>query len=383
MTQPPLPPQVPPPEPLDESERALARALRNLPVGAPPPELDARILGAARRAVHMAPPRKRNNQRWILGIGTAASALLAIGLFVKTHGPGQDAVYSPPAEETAAPARTSENEPAAAAAPSALKKDQAEPQAAADSAPAGNAESAQSGMPAAPAPQQEAAHTPQPVGSAPKVAAKPVPQAFPNPVAAESIAPPPAPPPGVRYAPAPPSPVVLEQSAPMAAPAPPPPASPPSKQVADEDQERKAERDDAGRRDAAAPATPAPAAQATGGAAHDQPALSKTPSNALKSNAALAGEVSSDSANATEASKDKALDRIDVAGSRIKRAGDDKGALLPPIDDDARLSPTRWIERIRARVNASDGDGARESLRRFHARYPDAAIPDDLQPLLH
>ena len=87
--------------------------------------------------------------------------------------------------------------------------------------------------------------------------------------------------------------------------------------------------------------------------------------------------------NATEASKDKSHDRVEVVGSRIKRVGDDKGAVLPPIDDDARLSPTHWIERIRARVNAADGDGARESLRRFHARYPDASIPADLLTLLH
>jgi hypothetical protein len=175
---------------------------------------------------------------------------------------------------------------------------------------------------------------------------------------------------------------MLEESAPMAAPAP-PASPPPPAQPADERQEHKAEQDDAGRRDAAGYAMPAPASQATGGAGLDQPALSKAPSNALKSNAALSGEMSSDSANAAEASKDKSLDRLEVVGGHYKQAKDDKGAVLPPIDDDARLNPTRWIERIRARVNAADGDGARESLRRFHARYPDANIPADLQPLLH
>ena len=391
MTQPPLPPQMPPPEPLDESERALARALRNLPVGAPPPELDARILGAARRAVHLSPPRKRNNQRWIVGIGTAASALLAIGLFVRTHGPGQDALYTPPAESPT-PVSASENAPSTAAAPSAaMQKERVEPQAAADAmAPAGNAESAQTGMPAeTPEPQREAAHMQQPVGSLQGVAAKPTPQAFPSTVATESVVPaPPRSPPAQRvtqYAPAPAPPVVLEENAPMAAappPAPPPP--PPPKQAADERQEfKKAEQDVAARRDVAGYATPIPASQATGGAALDQPALSKTTSNDLKSNAAASGQVSSDSVNAAEASKDKSLDRVDVDVSRIKRAGDDKGAVLPLVDDDAKLSPRRWIERIRARVNAADGDGARESLRRYHARYPEVIIPADLRPLLH
>jgi hypothetical protein len=375
---------MPPPEPLDESERALARALRNLPVGAPPPELDARILGAARRAVHLSPPRKRNNQRWIVGIGTAASALLAIGLFMKSHGPGQDAMYTPPTESTA-PVSAADNAPAAAAAPSAAKKEQAEPQAAADMvAPTGNAESAQSGMPAeTPAPQQEAARARQPVETYQGIAAKPAPQAFPNPVARETVAPPPPPPPPrVQYAPAPPAPVVLEESAPMAASAP-PASPPPPKPAADERQEHKAEQDVAGRRDAAAYAMPAPASQVMGGAARDQPALSKTTSNALKSNASVSGEIMSDSANATEASKDKSLDRVDVDDGRFKQAKEDKGTVLPPIDDDARLSQARWIERIRARVDAADGDGARESLRRFHARYPGTIIPTDLRPLLH
>jgi len=367
---------MPPTDPLDESERAVARALRNLPVGTPPPELDARILGAARRAVHLSPPRKRNNQRWIVGFGTAASALLAIGLFMKNHGPSQEAVYAPPVERTA-PVSASGNTPAAAAAPATMKE-RAEPQAAADAmAPAGNAESAQSGMPAAPMPQQESIRTQQAADGEQRIA-KPVPQAFP--VAKDTIAPPPPPP--ARYAPAPTPSAVLEESAPMAAPAP-PASPPPPMQAADERQEQKAEQDVAARRDAAAPATPAPASQATGGAALDQPALGKTASNAMKSNAAASGEISSDSANATEAPKDKALDRVDVAGSRVKRAGDDKGALLPPIDDDAKLSPRRWIERIRARVDAADGDGARESLRRFHARYPGTVIPSDLRPLLH
>lgn len=389
MTHTPQMPPQDPPEPLDANERELARALRNLPVGAPPPELDARILGAARRAVHLAQPRKRD-RRWLVGFGTAASALLAIGLFVRTHGPGQDAVYTPPAEES--PAAASDNAPAAAAAPSAaMKKEQAEPQAAADAiAPAGNADSVQSGMPAAtPAPQQESGQAQRATGSLQGIAAKPVPNAFPTTVATESVVPPQPPPPPqppkqrvMEYAPAPAPPVVLEESAPMATQA--PPASPPApREAADERQEQKAEKDDARRRDVSGSAMPAPAAQATGGAALDQPALGKATSNALKSNAAAANQASSDSMNAVEVSKDKALDRVEVVGSRIKRSGDDKGAVLPSIDDDARLSPARWIERIRARVNAADGDGARESLGRFHARYPDTIIPADLRPLLY
>ena len=86
-----------------------------------------------------------------------------------------------------------------------------------------------------------------------------------------------------------------------------------------------------------------------------------------------------ESQNAGAARKDAALDRVEVTGSRLKRALE--SAELPPLDDDSKLSPTPWLARIRARVNAADGSGARESLRRFTARYPNAQIPADLAPL--
>ena len=86
-----------------------------------------------------------------------------------------------------------------------------------------------------------------------------------------------------------------------------------------------------------------------------------------------------ESQNAGAARKDAALDRVEVTGSRLKRAL--ASAELPPLDDDSKLSPTPWLARIRARVNAADGNGARESLRRFSVRYPNAQIPADLAPL--
>jgi hypothetical protein len=85
-----------------------------------------------------------------------------------------------------------------------------------------------------------------------------------------------------------------------------------------------------------------------------------------------------ESQNASDARKDAALERVEIAGSRVKRA---ESAPLPPLDDDAKLSPTQWVGRIRARVDAGDSAGARESLRRYAVRYPDAWIPPDLAPL--
>lgn len=67
-------------EPLDAEEAALAEQLARLgPHGEPSPRLDARILAAAHDAVsEQARPRRRS--RWPLGLGVAASALLAVGI---------------------------------------------------------------------------------------------------------------------------------------------------------------------------------------------------------------------------------------------------------------------------------------------------------------
>ena len=392
MTQPPLPPQMPPePQdalplnelPLNEQERALARALRNLPVGAPPPELDARILGAARRAVHLAPPRKRDNRHWLIGFGTAASALLAIGMILKMHGPGQSAIYTPSAETTTNAVSAAANVPAAdaAAAASAAMQDKASTSAAADArAPVGNT---------APAEQQAGyarEQAQQPMVTSEE--AKQAPSAFPAQTVSKAI-PPPAPA-RARYTAAPSSPVMVDEPASVSAPSPPPAPPAPSVQSIDERAERKAEGYGATRRDVEADAVAAPASPAASAAALDQTALSKEKPNAagtLKSN-----QSASDSLNAAEASKDVKLDRIEVTGSRVKHDADHgiaaggqaarQLATLPAVDDDAKLTSTQWIERIRARVRASDGNAARESLRRYRVRYPDAVIPDDLQPLL-
>jgi hypothetical protein len=71
---------------LDPDERELARVLRALPSGEPPAALDARILRAAADAAASTPARRRRalglfgggSAMW--GIGTAAAAVLALGI---------------------------------------------------------------------------------------------------------------------------------------------------------------------------------------------------------------------------------------------------------------------------------------------------------------
>ena len=73
---------LPPIDPPDPHERELARILRALPGGEPPPALDARILRAAHDA--LAQPASRKRALWaggssgaLWGIGSAAAAILA------------------------------------------------------------------------------------------------------------------------------------------------------------------------------------------------------------------------------------------------------------------------------------------------------------------
>ena len=66
------------PDPLDADERALAGLLAGQAVPGPSPQLDARILAAARAAAR--PAMRPTRRRWIAGVGIAASMLLAVGI---------------------------------------------------------------------------------------------------------------------------------------------------------------------------------------------------------------------------------------------------------------------------------------------------------------
>ncbi|GAB2657368.1 hypothetical protein [Arenimonas aestuarii] len=52
--------------------------------------------------------------------------------------------------------------------------------------------------------------------------------------------------------------------------------------------------------------------------------------------------------------------------------------VLPPVDEDARLSPDAWLERIRDRIRQGDRAGAKASLQRFQRAHPDLRLPPDL-----
>lgn len=98
-------PQDPRQAPLQDDEADLARVLRALPAGEPSARVDAAILAAATDAVgpreNAAPPRRRL-PAWALG--TAAAAVLAIGIGLQLRPPLAPVLQQEAAAPAAAPA---------------------------------------------------------------------------------------------------------------------------------------------------------------------------------------------------------------------------------------------------------------------------------------
>lgn len=325
-------------EPLTPEERELARRLARVASPAEPSAaLDARILAAARTTgdgfesvtFRDKPARPRSRYRWTAGFGLAASVLLAVGIAWQLRPlPDADVQYSeapsaarveePPAEWRARDAFPG-RPPEAAAPPRQLRR-QAQPS-------------------VAPAPADETIREERKQSAPPRDAAA----ADADDREAEAA-------------------VVFDDPSPVDTPAPAPP--------------------------------PPPAPQAAAAAA-PEPDLSTLPA------AGAASAAPQESANererkagAEDAGRDAAmqrraesLDRIEVTGSRVRQDEID-GFADQPYDDEPPASADSpevrkaWLSRIRELLDEGKVDAARASLAEFHRRYPDAALPDDLRPLL-
>ena len=329
-----------PVEPLSPEERALAERLARLgPHDGPSPALDARILAAAHQAA-AARPRRARRTLWfgltpalLTGAGTAAAAALVLALAWQLRPPSAPRV--------------------------ATESDAADEVVMVDAAPA----AAQAPAPAPPPPQAAEAER-DPARAAPAAVAQARrPQAK---AATEAAAPPAAPAALPTAAPAAP------QRSEFALQAPPPEPMP----LAD------APLADAPVASEAAADASASAATAAPPAAAPHP----TYTTAARATARLpqarrpAAKPAEDAATAERAAEQPALDRIEVSGSRIAPTADALRAI--PVRRDRALEPDAWLERIRARRDAGRDAQARESLRLFRRKHPEAPIPDDLQPLV-
>lgn len=72
----------------------------------------------------------------------------------------------------------------------------------------------------------------------------------------------------------------------------------------------------------------------------------------------------------SRADESQTLDSVMVTGSRI--------SALSIEHEDGSAGPQTWLQRVRARIERGDEDGARDSLRAFVERYPSKPLPQDL-----
>lgn len=312
-------------DPLTPEERELAARLARLgPHGEPPAALDARILAAAHAA---AAPSPRAHRRWPALLAVAATLALAIGITwqLRPHDDAAPVLHEGPAASAdveAAPAASADAVPAEATAAAGVP---------AEAAAAPATDSARSAPPVA-APDSAPLPTPPsaPTGQAQSLPSTRAPRTSAPVTGTAALRA--APPPEARAAQKEPTAFQPpeEAAAParvMASPPPPPPAP-----------------------------VAAPAAVATPQATTAAPMTRK----------AMPQPVAADSA------AEAALPRIN--GRAVRDV---------PIEDDARLDASDWLDRIRLRQLADDTSGARASLALFRRYYPDRAIPEDLAPLAH
>jgi len=339
-------------EPLSPEERALADRLARLgPHDGPSPSLDAKLLAAAHAAV--APKQRR--RRWlgltaipgslVTGAGMAAALVLVVGTVwqLRPSDPAPrpafegemapvDAVIIARRQQVVAPPPP----PAEAAAPERAL-----------SPPSVDRRAAMAQRKTAPAPVATAAPAPAPE-----------PEPAPAPARVATVGPDEA-----RHFDAS-APAATASEAYSAAPAMAPAAPPAPASAAPEEVDARA---DAARSEAFGLAR-----------ARQQESLDERAKVTAMKQAAAEAEARAQSTT---------LDRIEVTGNRVKDdsglVSDVSGAALTdiPVADDTKLDAKAWLERVRARRDAGDVDGARDSLARFRKAHPRVSLPQDLRAL--
>lgn len=347
---------MPPNEPLSNEERDLARQLHRVgPQGGPSPELDARILAAARAAVAMPVPRP-TRPRWPVAFGVAASMVVAVGIawqmrpldevpMVTSEAPTAasittQAAVSPDAEAEAAPTPLPAAPLAEIEAPPAAREEAG--RAAVDDRPSASRSQQDRDAAARSTPRQSESDE-RKSSTAPEA-----PRGGQSLSSGDSFVPPspPAPPAPMR-APEPAASEVVGKASSFV-------IDPES----DTDRQSRAFLPDR-------PLDVAPADTRRSDPRQPHPRI-LAPRTVVDSSAADAG-----------ADTNEALDRVEVSGSRVRRTD-----LQVPVAEDALLDQKAWIERIRTRQGIGDDAAARRSLELFVQAHSRASVPADLIHLL-
>lgn len=327
--------RLPPvPGPLTPEERSLAARLARLgPHGEPSPALDARILAAARAGLAAPAGLARKPPRWPLAVGIAASVALAVGLAWQLRPLPEAVVYDEAASAAVAP---EEMQAEVAAAPAATA-------APAEPAPAAGPEAPPAAFGRASEPGREAAVEQAPAADSQVDDAAPVSRQE-------------------RY---------------RAQPAPPPPAPAPARVLS---QPSPVAEPDAGVADVVAlpapPAPPTPATQAAKTAAPVAPPATQAVTREAAARREQAAAESRSEAHAADAAAQETQNTQDTF------ADEPFVEDVPPATADSPRVRDAWLHRIRELHAAGETDAARASLEEFVRRYPDAPLPEDLQPLL-
>ncbi|KRA44494.1 hypothetical protein [Pseudoxanthomonas sp. Root630] len=365
-----------PHEPLTPEERALAQSLSRLgPHGGPSPGLDARILGAARAAVQESPAPRGGTvppvrRRWPLGLGVAASVLLAAGIAWQlrpTHemlaasevpvlAKHDAAVMSAPAEQAADAAAVPEMD-AAAAAPAAEPYEPPPPirQLAPPKVEATPAPSSPARRNAEAAARQEAPPKRGPLSMIPAVPGLPAPA---EPAFARKTTTPQA------------FPEAVEDRAAAAADFEERAQQQQARQRASAEQQREQQlRSESERR--------ASEAKAAADTSDSLDAVMVTGSRISRQDGFVAAPAAAPPPPPPAPAASAGAASPSVARNALRRTD-----LQVPVDEDARLTPAEWLDRIRLRRDLGDNANALRSLQLFVQEHPFQRVPDDLRPLL-
>ena len=314
-------------QPLDPEERALARLLADAGDDGPPPEVDARILAAARAAqADRAQPatragatqpglRRPQRRRWPLALGLAASVTLAVGVAWQLRLPPQPMPAATQGDTAVAPA-------------------------------AGTAhvvpETAAGHDIAAPAPQPDAA---------PRPATSPAPPTSPTPATPAATA-------------------STEDEASVDR------HMAPAAYQAHQAHQAKEQ---------AATASREREHQATAAAARQQSSARREQALHRDHAAAASAENRATAPRPVDSYAESALAQTappPPAAALPDIAYAPSDADMAALEDDARLPPTQWLQRIGERQQRGQTDLARASLARLVRTHPDVPVPEPLRPLL-